>query len=244
MNDYVEAGLPTHTHTRGTMNITGTVQHPGAANSQFDGSLEVSGAFGKTSLGNTKIVTDTGGTYAAARLDFNAANSWTGATSAPDNALYGKSNTVQPPSSKKLLYYVVGNTTSKEGLTEVVAQGMEILEQVNQGLETRVKLDGSNAEFPHIIETYRNGASWYRVYSDGWCEQGGKATSTSQSLQNPVYLLKHYADTNYYVNANVNEQHHATIYAYSTSEARFGVITAQVGWGAGTITWMACGYIG
>ena len=26
---------------------------------------------------------------------------------------------------------------------------------------------------PQITETYSNGASWYRVYSDGWCEQGG-----------------------------------------------------------------------
>lgn len=35
---------------------------------------------------------------------------------------------------------------------------------------------------PHIVETYRNGASWYRIYSDGWCEQGGSfvVSTTSQ----------------------------------------------------------------
>lgn len=26
------------------------------------------------------------------------------------------------------------------------------------------------------VEVYQNGSSWYRVYSDGWCEQGGAAT--------------------------------------------------------------------
>lgn len=36
---------------------------------------------------------------------------------------------------------------------------------------------------PRIVETYRNGASWYRIYSDGWCEQGGSivVSNTSQS---------------------------------------------------------------
>lgn len=48
----------------------------------------------------------------------------------------------------KHLYICVGNTTNYEGMTDVVNQGMEILEQVNQGisqgLETRLKLDVSN----------------------------------------------------------------------------------------------------
>jgi len=25
-----------------------------------------------------------------------------------------------------------------------------------------------------LIDSYVNGTSWYRVYSDGWCEQGGR----------------------------------------------------------------------
>ena len=30
---------------------------------------------------------------------------------------------------------------------------------------------------PRIVETYVNGTSWYRVWSDGWCEQGGRFQS-------------------------------------------------------------------
>ena len=95
------------------------------------------------------------------------------------NSIYGKSDTVQPNAVKKLLYICVGNTTNYEGMTEVVNQGMEILEQVNQGIESRVKLDGSNAEFPLIIESYHNGSSWYNVYSNGLIEQGGVVTKGS-----------------------------------------------------------------
>jgi hypothetical protein len=51
------------------------------------------------------------------------------------NSIYGKSSTVQPNAVKQLLYICVGNTTSYEGVTEVVNQGMEILEQVNQGIK-------------------------------------------------------------------------------------------------------------
>lgn len=47
--------------------------------------------------------------------------------------------------------------------------------------------------FPYITETYHNGTDWYRVWSDGWCEQGGLATQTSVSLLKPM------ADTNYTV---------------------------------------------
>lgn len=46
------------------------------------------------------------------------------------NSIYGRSSTVQPNAVKKLLYICVGNITNYEGMTEVVNQGMEILEQV------------------------------------------------------------------------------------------------------------------
>lgn len=46
-----------------------------------------------------------------------------------------------------------------------------------------------------IIETYSNGTDWYRVWSDGWCEQGGLINIA----QNPTALnfLKPFKDTNY-----------------------------------------------
>lgn len=52
----------------------------------------------------------------------------------------------------------------------------------------------------NIIETYVNGTSWYRVYSDGYCEQGGRASwgsNVTDIARLQVSLLKPYKDTNY-----------------------------------------------
>lgn len=49
-----------------------------------------------------------------------------------------------------------------------------------------------------VIQTYQNGASWYRIYSDGWCEMGGSGTASSTSAYQ-VVLPKTMADTNYSV---------------------------------------------
>ncbi|ARR02216.1 hypothetical protein CVIC8964_0804 [Campylobacter vicugnae] len=50
----------------------------------------------------------------------------------------------------------------------------------------------------YIIETYNNTStgSWYRVWSDKWCEQGGFAPNTT-TRQDTVTLLKPYKGTNY-----------------------------------------------
>lgn len=173
----VEAGLP---------NITGTLANTydsnatGQTGAFYNGNIVANGSFGFD--GNSHDCAR------ATHLDASRSNS-----------IYGASNTVQPNAVKKLLYICVGNTTNYEGITDVVNQGMSILEQVNQGIESRIesriKLDGSNAEFPYITETYVNGTSWYRVYSDGWCEQGGGTSGEGSALT--ATLLKNYVDTNY-----------------------------------------------
>ena len=49
----------------------------------------------------------------------------------------------------------------------------------------------------YITETYQNGTSWYRVYSDGWCEQGGYYTHNNKETEVTIELLKTFANTNY-----------------------------------------------
>ena len=55
---------------------------------------------------------------------------------------------------------------------------------------TRFKLPRST--HGNIVEKYTNGTDWYRVWSDGWCEQGGHISSNGS-----VTLLKPFSDTNY-----------------------------------------------
>ena len=52
-----------------------------------------------------------------------------------------------------------------------------------------------------LIDSYVNGTSWYRVYSDGWCEQGGFTNSGSKSVT--VTLLEPFANTDYKISANL-----------------------------------------
>lgn len=55
-----------------------------------------------------------------------------------------------------------------------------------------------NSLHAYIISSYHSGTEWYRVYSDGWCEQGGKvAIASHQYGSTPVALHKTMADTNY-----------------------------------------------
>ncbi len=56
---------------------------------------------------------------------------------------------------------------------------------------------------PHIVETWSNGTSWYRLYSDGWCEQGGWLTPNSDPYN--ITFLKEFKDTNYYIQLSVQD---------------------------------------
>jgi len=47
-----------------------------------------------------------------------------------------------------------------------------------------------------LIETFKDGYSWYKIYEDGWCEQGGDMSPTNVEV---VPLYKKYKDTTYSV---------------------------------------------
>ena len=120
-----------------------------------------------TSYSNTRE--QWGGTVAD--IGFNASQS---------SSVYGASSSVQPPSSIKLLYYKVGNTVPNTGLIDIG----HVLSDIQQLSKS------------YITETYINGSSWYRVWSDGWIEQGGRL-QIQASTQASVNLMKPYSDTNY-----------------------------------------------
>ena len=100
---------------------------------------------------------------------------------------------------------------------------------------------------PHITETYVNGTSWYRVYSDGWCEQGGQVTgvvynSTTQNLT----FLKPFKDTNYFTSATPIEGVHSADTAWVCNKKTTGMVV-KTGFQSGSANlaanWQACGYI-
>ena len=61
------------------------------------------------------------------------------------------------------------------------------------------KVDKSDLEEVQcVVETYNSGFSWYRIWSNGWCEQGGM-TPASSSATKVVTLLQPYRDIYYNV---------------------------------------------
>lgn len=70
-------------------------------------------------------------------------------------------------------------------------------------LTGKADVDLTNCTKPHIVETYSNGTSWYRVYSDGWCEQGGVLAKTRTDTVVTVTFLKPFIDANYCIFKNL-----------------------------------------
>lgn len=73
---------------------------------------------------------------------------------------------------------------------------------------------GVNNNLPATVtETYTNGDSWYRLWSDGWLEQGGSITTVTEDFVT-IQLLKPYKDTNYMVTATLmNNQSTSYVWA-------------------------------
>ena len=81
------------------------------------------------------------------------------------------------------LYYYVGDTLQNAQLINVA--------------RIEEKLTDMNATSRgYVVETYHNGTEWYRIYSDGWCEQGFYDTTNADHV---VTLLTPMADKNYVV---------------------------------------------
>ena len=76
------AETPAHTHTRGTMNITGTItMHDAGASVPRSNISNLSGVFYGTALSNYGSTNVGSGATSYGGISFNASRSWTGATS-------------------------------------------------------------------------------------------------------------------------------------------------------------------
>jgi len=104
------------------------------------------------------------------------------------SSIYGNSTTVQPQAIKVLYYIVIANSVK----TNIEVDIDEVMTDLNGKVD---KADLSPVQC--VVETYVNGKSWYRVWSDGWLEQGGLCTS--HNLQT-ISLLKPFNNTDYSIN--------------------------------------------
>ena len=128
------------------------------------------------------------------------------------------------------LYFYVGETVQNANL-------------INAGrIEEKLsgKLDRNTIK-SYITETYVNGTSWYRIWSDGWCEQGGVTSGKGYSTAVTITFIKAFADTNYNVtltNAS-NQTSYIEVACGITSNAKMNVY----GQSNHSLLWQASGYI-
>lgn len=172
---YLAAGLP---------NITGGIVGTDTSYAAVQMRLpSFAGALTGIKNGNAGWEGSTDGTY---DVHFDASKS---------NSIYGNSNTVQPPSIVGLWCVKAYGTVTNVGSTDVanISTGLTQAETRISSLETNKVDKAGNA---WVVESYRNGTEWYRIWSDGWIEQGGqiKKNATEQ-----VTLLKPFVDAQYHL---------------------------------------------
>ena len=92
-----------------------------------------------------------------------------------------------------------------------------------------------------VVETGQVGNVWYRLYSDGWLEQGQSTTGTSMTTMNKtVTFPKSYADTSYILVGPgfVVSPYGAQYLKKKTSSFSTSSSVSE----CGTMGWYACGY--
>ena len=128
-----------------------------------------------------------------------------------------------------LLYFYIGEVAQNTNLINAgrIEEQLSILNQSSRSF---------------LVEKYENGASWYRVYSDGWCEQGSSSGVTAQ-LTN-IALLKPYKNTAYTcvgIQSNINNAGYHTINVGIINNSTIQLRSTPTG--SPSISWIAFGYI-
>ena len=177
---YMESGLP---------NITGELYN----NTNYALLNNVPGSI--TSVGALSVDSDHNGYVDAGQSQgagwcghilLNAANS---------SPVYGKSETVQPESNVWLMC-VVAYSHITNTATADIAQVQSACDRVQSELETKL-----TNTVPHLVKAWASAdkLSWYRLYSDGWVEQGGNMnTVTGGWKQTTVTFHIPFQDKNRY----------------------------------------------
>ena len=117
------------------------------------------------------------------------------------------------------------------------------------------KLDEINTRLTNIensrriIETWSEGTEWYRVWSDGWIEQGGTTgliTSSDGYTATTIQFKKSFINTNYTFTSCANKYSSqnglGTAYPpFIFTKNNDSVIIGKYSWTDG-LDWYACGY--
>lgn len=107
--------------------------------------------------------------------------------------------------------------------------------------ETENRIVAKVTEHPYIMRTLEYGTKWYRLYSDGWCEQGDYGTIAGSGSPVQVTFLIPFKTINYSLSIALNENISLTPYwndfGYDRTENGFKLRTTNKN------SWIASGFV-
>lgn len=216
---YHQAGLP---------NITGSVSVSGGEEdlSRTSGTLVSSGALTASSLSTTSWAgyEKVSGSYWS-KLSISASNS---------DKTYGRSSTVQPESHEWVVCVVAYGIATNVGSVDI----QNVMSAVNAVQASLTQIKSDVAQLPHprayVTKTWSSGTEWYRVWSDGFIDQGGHGTGSTCTFSKP------FSNTNYTFNVNPSNEyssHPDWIAAYEYRPSRTTTGTEIMWYDSGDLGW-------
>lgn len=148
------------------------------------------------------------------------------------NKVYGASDTVQPESHEWMLCVVAYGIATNVGSVDI----QNVMSAVNAVQANVSAIPKPNA---YVTKTWHSGTSWYRVWSDGFIEQGGSYTSSDNSAF--TITLNKPMTTTYY-HCDVTGGHNDSTgrgweFAYAKTLSNFKAVVVEP-----KGTWEVCGY--
>ena len=123
------------------------------------------------------------------------------------------------------------------------------MERINGLLDKLEEVTDKLNSMKYVVETWNEGTEWYRVWSDGWIEQGGTTgliTSGDSYNSKTITFKKSFTNTNYTFTSCANK--YSTENGLGTAYPPFiftknntSIIIGKYSWTDG-IDWYACGY--
>ena len=106
------------------------------------------------------------------------------------NPIYGKSDTVQPPALTLLPCIKAFDASVNPGLIDITELANEMAGKVDK------VINGKNIAY--VVDSYNDmQGNWWREWSDGWLEQGGKQQGNDAYAKMTVNLLRPFSGPDY-----------------------------------------------
>ena len=218
------SNLPGRVKEAGLPNITGTFRSGYSQDEKVNNAFV--GAFYDESMTNTR---GAGGIETLGTTSFDASLS---------NAIYGAADTVQPPALTLLPCIKAFDAIADSALIDVSALAQETAGKVDR------TVNGKNIAY--VIDSWRSGAAYWRLWSDGWLEQGGTfgpigIASTGHRYET-INLFKPYDDQAFrVVLVPLGEPYLTPATCLYDEQTTTSIKVGGQDWDGGYVYWYTCG---